>query len=174
MTVKGTFDEVHWPKEGGDKDVVFLENGAAIKNVIIGANQVKGIHCKGSCNIYTVWFKDVCEDTITLRQKSGTLNIVGGVVNIDSYCVRDFGKLYRSCGNCKTQYKRTANISNVVAKNGKLLAGISSNYGDVTTIKTSTNSYNSVKSICDTSEGNNSGKEPSKVTSNKANSSCKL
>ncbi|KAG8731800.1 hypothetical protein FRC11_002274, partial [Ceratobasidium sp. 423] len=113
-------------------------------NVIIGANQAEGIHCKGSCNVYNVWFEDICEDAITLRQKSGTSNIVGGgakgatdkviqhngggIVNIDSYCVRDFGKLYRSCGNCKTQYKRTVNISNVIAKNGKLLAGINSNY----------------------------------------------
>lgn len=26
----------------------------------------------------------------------------GGTVKIDSYCVQTFGKLYRSCGNCKT------------------------------------------------------------------------
>ncbi|CAE6440990.1 unnamed protein product [Rhizoctonia solani] len=201
-TVSGTFDgglarfdrgkgACSGQKEGGDKDAVFLlENGATLKNVVIGANQAEGVHCKGSCNIYNVWFEDVCEDAITLKQTSGTSNIVGGgaknasdkviqhngggIVNIDSYCVQDFGKLYRACGNCKTQYKRTVNISNVIAKNGKLLAGINSNYGDVATIKTSTNSYSSVKSICDTFQGNNSGKEPTKLTSNKANSSCKF
>ncbi|CAE6434685.1 unnamed protein product [Rhizoctonia solani] len=184
MAVKGTFDG---KLEGGDKDAVFLlEDGATIKNVIIGANQAEGIHCKGTCNIYNVWFEAVCEDAITLRQKSGTSNIIGGaakgasdkviqhngsgVVNIDLYCVQDFGKLYRFCGNCKTQYKRTVNISNVIAKNGKLLAEINSNYGDVATIKTKTNSYSSVKSICDTFKGNSSGKELSKLTSNKANS----
>ncbi|CUA78011.1 hypothetical protein RSOLAG22IIIB_12985 [Rhizoctonia solani] len=197
MTVKGTFDggNVRYDrgkgacsgqKEGGDKDAVFLlESGATLKNVVIGANQAEGVHCKGPCNIYNVWFEDVCEDAITLRQTSGTTNIIGGgaknaddkvvqhngggVVNIDSYCVQDFGKLYRACGNCKTQYERTVNISNVIARNGKLLAGINSNYGDVATINTSTNSYSSVKSICDTFEGNNSGKEPSKLTSNKSN-----
>lgn len=178
-------------KEGGDKDAVFLlENGATIKNVVIGANQAEGIHCKGSCNIYNVWFEDVCEDAITLKQTSGTSNIVGGgakgasdkvvqhngggSVVIDSYCVQDFGKLYRACGNCKTQYKRSVTISNVIAKNGKLLAGINSNYGDVATIKTSTNSYSGVKSICDSFQGNNSGKEPTKLTSNKSNASCKF
>ena len=90
----------------------------------------------------------------------------GGVVNIDSYCVQDFGKLYRSCGNCKTQYKRIVNITDVIAKNGKLLAGINSNYGDVATIKNA--DVSSVKSMCDAFQGNNSGKEPPKLTSNKS------
>ncbi|CAE6540689.1 unnamed protein product [Rhizoctonia solani] len=195
MIVKGTFDgnNVRYDrggracsaqKEGGNKDAVFLlENGATLKNVVIGANQAEGVHCQGSCNIYNVWFEDVCEDAITLRQTSGTTNIVGGgaknaedkviqhngggVVNIDSYCVEDFGKFYRACGNCKTQYKRTVNISNVIAKNGKLLAGINSNYGDVATIKSS--SVTNVKSMCDTFQGNNNGNEPPKLTSNKPN-----
>ncbi|KEP47638.1 putative pectate lyase [Rhizoctonia solani 123E] len=195
MIVKDTFDgdNVRYDrgagacsgqKEGGDKDAVFLlENGATLKNVVIGANQAEGVHCKGSCNIYNVWFEDVCEDAITLRQTSGTTNIVGGgaknasdkvvqhngggTVNIDSYCVQDFGKLYRACGNCKTQYKRTVNITNVIAKNGKLMAGINSNYGDVATFKD--NSVSGVSSMCDTFKGNNNGNEPTKLTSNKAN-----
>jgi hypothetical protein len=38
--------------EGGDSDTVFqLENGATLKNLIIGADQIEGIHCKGSCTI---------------------------------------------------------------------------------------------------------------------------
>ncbi|CAE6444674.1 unnamed protein product [Rhizoctonia solani] len=200
MTVKGTFDggnvrfdrgkgACSGQKEGGDKDAVFLlENGATLKNVVIGADQAEGVHCKGSCNIQNVWFEDVCEDAITIRQTSGTTNITGGgakgasdkvvqhngggVVNIDSFCVQDFGKLYRSCGNCKTQYKRTVNISNVIAKNGQLLAGINSNYGDVATIRN--NQVSSVKSMCDTFQGNDSGKEPTKLTSNKANANCKF
>ncbi|CAE6502703.1 unnamed protein product [Rhizoctonia solani] len=197
-TVTGTFDggNVRYDrgkgactgqKEGGDKDAVFiLQSGATIQNVVIGADQAEGIHCLGPCNIYNVWFEDVCEDAITIKQSSGTSNIVGGGakgaddkvvqhnggghVKIDSYCVQDFGKLYRSCGNCKTQYKRTVAISNVIAKNGKLLAGVNSNYGDVATINTGSNSYSSLKSVCDTFEGNNSGKEPKTLTKNTKNS----
>ncbi|KAG8780008.1 hypothetical protein FRC12_023567 [Ceratobasidium sp. 428] len=182
-------------KEGGDEDAVFiLQSGATLKNVVIGANQAEGVHCLGPCNLYNVWFEDVCEDAITIKQTSGTSNIVGGgakgasdkvvqhnggacasrSVVIDSYCVQDFGKLYRSCGNCSTQYKRTVTISNVIAKNGKLLAGVNSNYGDLATIKTSTNSYSSVKSICDTFQGNNKGDEPPKLTSNKLNANCQF
>ncbi|KDN42687.1 hypothetical protein RSAG8_06644, partial [Rhizoctonia solani AG-8 WAC10335] len=107
MTVKGTFDggNVRYDrgkgacsgqKEGGDKDAVFLlENGATLKNVVIGANQAEGVHCKGSCNIYNVWFED-------------------------------------------------------------------------------SSSVTSVKSMCDTFQGNDSGKEPPKLTSNKSNASCKF
>ena len=155
------------------------------RNVVIGANQAEGVHCLGPCNLYNVWFEDVCEDAITLRQTSGTTNIVGGgaknasdkvvqhngggVVNIDSYCVQDFGKLYRSCGNCGTQVKREVQISNVIARNGKLLAGVNSNYGDVATIDTKSNSYTSLTSVCDTFQGNNNGAEPPSLTKNQSN-----
>ncbi|KAI0784323.1 hypothetical protein C8Q75DRAFT_736199 [Abortiporus biennis] len=52
-------------------------------------------------------------------------------VIITNYCIQDFGKLYRSCGNCKTQYKR---------------------YGDVATITKSSLTLSNVDSICDTYE----------------------
>ncbi|KAH7335938.1 pectate lyase [Rhizoctonia solani] len=173
-------------KEGGTKDAVFiLESGATISNVVIGANQNEGIHCQGPCTIRNVWFEDVCEDAITIRQSSGTSTITGGgaknaadkvvqhngggLVKIDSYCVQDFGKLYRSCGNCGTQVKREVQISNVIARNGKLLAGVNTNYGDVATINTKSNSYTSLTSVCDTFEGNNSSKEPKTLTKNQSN-----
>lgn len=38
-------------------------------------------------------------------------------------------QLYRSCGNCGTQYKRTFIASGVVAVDGSTLAGINTNYG---------------------------------------------
>ncbi|CAE6498363.1 unnamed protein product, partial [Rhizoctonia solani] len=191
---KGTFDggNVRYErgkacsdkKEGRNKDAVFLlENGATLKNVVIGANQIEGVHCLGSCNLYNVWFEDVCEDAITIFQTSGTTNIVGGgaknardkviqhdgggTVNISSYCVQGFGKLYRSCGNCITQYRRIANIEDVIAQNGKVLAGVNSNYGDVVTLKN--NQISGVSSMCDTFRGNNNGMEPKKLTVNKAN-----
>ncbi|QRW24186.1 pectate lyase [Rhizoctonia solani] len=165
-------------KEGGTKDAVFiLESGATLANA-------------GPCTIRNVWFEDVCEDAITIRQSSGTTTITGGgaksasdkvvqhngggLVKIDSYCVQDFGKLYRSCGNCSTQVKREVQISNIIARNGKLLAGVNSNFGDVATIDTKTNSYTSLTSVCDTFQGNNKGDEPTTLTKNTANASCKF
>lgn len=42
-------------EEGGDSDAVFqLEDGASISNVIIGPNQIEGIHCQGACSLTNV------------------------------------------------------------------------------------------------------------------------
>jgi hypothetical protein len=38
--------------EGGDSDAVFiLKDGATLSNVIIGEDQIEGIHCEGSCTL---------------------------------------------------------------------------------------------------------------------------
>ncbi|CAE6437660.1 unnamed protein product [Rhizoctonia solani] len=202
ITVTGTYDggNVRFDRgsgacsgqaEGGDSDAVFLvQSGGTLQNVVIGANQAEGVHCLGPCNLYNVWFEDVCEDAITIKQTSGQSNIIGGgaksasdkvvqhngggTVKIDSYCVQTFGKLYRSCGNCSTQYKRTVLISQIIGKSGSVLAGINSNYGDVAQFDTSSLSLSSVSSICDTYQGNSSGDEPTKLTSNVSNSYCKF
>ncbi|KAG9121476.1 hypothetical protein FRC07_002556, partial [Ceratobasidium sp. 392] len=57
---------------------------------------------------------------------------------------------------------------------GSVLAGINSNYGDTATFDTASLSLSSVSSICDTYKGNSSGDEPTKLTSNTANSYCKF
>ncbi|KAG9082445.1 hypothetical protein FRC06_005069 [Ceratobasidium sp. 370] len=177
--------------EGGDADAVFLvQSGGTVQNVVIGANQVEGIHCIGPCNLYNVWFEDVCEAAITIKQSSGTSNIIGGgaknaddkvvqhngggTVKIDSYCVQTFSKLYRSCGNCSTQYKRAVQISQIIGSSGSALAGINSNYGDTATIDQASLQLTSVKSICDTYQGNSSGDESIKLTSNVSNAYCKF
>ncbi|THU84400.1 pectate lyase [Dendrothele bispora CBS 962.96] len=197
MTITGTFDggNVRFDRgsgackgqnEGGDSDAVFLlQQGATLQNVVIGANQAEGVHCLGSCTLKNVWFEDVCEDAITIKQSSGTSTISGGgaknaddkvvqhngggTVVIDSYCVQNFGKLYRSCGNCGTQHQRTVHISNVIASDGDVLAGVNSNFGDVAVISSSTNKLTNVDSVCDTFEGNDNGDEPPKLTSNQKN-----
>ncbi|KAH7334353.1 pectate lyase-domain-containing protein [Rhizoctonia solani] len=202
ITVTGTYDggNVRFDRgsgactdqaEGGDSDAVFLiQSGGTLQNVVIGANQAEGVHCLGPCNLYNVWFEDVCEDAITIKQTSGQSNIIGGgakgasdkvvqhngggTVKIDSYCVQTFGKLYRSCGNCSTQYKRTVLISQIIGKSGSSLAGINSNYGDIAQFDTASLSLSSVSSICDTYQGNSSGDEPTKLTSNVSNSYCKF
>lgn len=48
--------------EGGDSDAVFeVQEGGTLKNVIIGPNQIEGIHCMGACTIENVWWESVCE-----------------------------------------------------------------------------------------------------------------
>ncbi|KAM0708993.1 hypothetical protein Q7P35_003029 [Cladosporium inversicolor] len=190
QVIKGSFDggfktygrgvKCTGQAEGGDKDAVFqLEDGATLKNVIIGADQIEGVHCKGSCTLENVWWTSVCEDALTFKG-AGTAMVKGGgargaedkviqnngasSVTIDGFTVQDFGKLYRSCGNCKGNgAKRTVTIKNVKASGGKLLAGINSNYGDTATI---TNTCaTGTKKICESFQGNNNGKEPKSLSS---------
>ncbi|KAL1627229.1 hypothetical protein SLS56_006468 [Neofusicoccum ribis] len=165
-------------EEGGDSDAVFLvASGGTLKNVIIGAKQSEGVHCLGPCTIQNVWWEDVCEDALTIKQSSGTSYIVGGgafhasdkiiqhngggTVSIKDFYAEDFGKVYRSCGNCGTQYKRTVTMSGVWAVNGDLLAGVNSNYGDTATI--SGTCADDVDAICAWYQGNDDGDEPTKL-----------
>jgi len=81
--------------EGGEKDAVFvLEDGATLRNVVIGANQKEGVHCLGACNLEFVWFEDVCEDAISIKG-SGTANIIGG----GAYKAADKVIQHNGCGH---------------------------------------------------------------------------
>lgn len=54
----------------------------------------------------------------------------GGAVHIKDFYAEDIGKLYRSCGNCKTQKKRSVVVENVHASKIKACAvGVNGNYG---------------------------------------------
>ncbi|KAH7205385.1 family 3 polysaccharide lyase [Fusarium redolens] len=173
-------------KEGGDSDAVFiLKNGATLKNAIIGADQIEGVHCEGSCTIENVWWSKVCEDALSLKGDGNALVKGGGAtgaddkviqhnglgtVTIDGFTVVDFGKLYRSCGNCKKMGTRNVVVKNVKAYNGKLLTGINSNKGDKATI--SGTCATSVKKVCTEFEGTVPGKEPKQLGSGPSNA-CK-
>ena len=128
--------------EGGDSDAVFqLENGASISNVIIGPNQIEGIHCQGACSLTNVWWSAVCEDAFTVKnQADGETTKIsgggafgaedkvvqhngGGTINISGFTVETFGKLYRSCGNCDSMPQRHVIMDNISATDGSELAG---------------------------------------------------
>ncbi|KAK0493346.1 polysaccharide lyase family 3 protein [Armillaria luteobubalina] len=162
-------------ESGEDAAVFLLEEGASLSNVVIvyilyssgWSRPIRGIHCLGSCTLTNE------DDAITIKQDSGTSTITGGgakgaddkviqhngggTVAIDSFCVQDFGKLYRSCGNCDDS-----------------LAGINSNYGDTAIFDTDTIDTDNVDSICDTYQGNDNGDEPTKLTSNTSNDYCQF
>ncbi|KAH6647094.1 pectate lyase [Truncatella angustata] len=165
--------------EGGDSDAVFiLKDGATLKNAIIGKDQIEGVHCEGSCTIENVWWAAVCEDALSLKG-NGNAKITGGgatgaddkviqhnglgTVTIDGFTVVDFGKLYRSCGNCKTMGERNVVVKNVKAYNGKTLVGINSNYGDKATITGTC--ATSVKKTCVEYKGTTPGNEPTEISS---------
>ncbi|KAI0165418.1 polysaccharide lyase family 3 protein [Hypoxylon sp. FL1284] len=166
-------------EEGGDSDAVFqVEEGATLKNAIIGPDQIEGVHCTGSCTIENVWWSAVCEDALSLKG-DGDVSVIGGgataaedkvvqhnglgTVTIDGFTVVDFGKMYRSCGNCSKMGKRNVVVKNVKAWDGKALVGINSNFGDTASI--SSTCASSTKDICLEYEGTSPGHEPKEISS---------
>ena len=129
-------------EEGGDSDAVFeIEDGGSLSNVIIGPNQIEGVHCYGSCTLTNVWWSAVCEDAFTIKEQSdsGTTTITGGgaygaedkvlqhngggTMSVSGFTVDDFGKLYRSCGNCDEMPARHIILDDITATSGSTLVG---------------------------------------------------
>jgi hypothetical protein len=173
-----------------------MPNGGTLKNVILGSPAADGVHCGGTCTLENVWWEDVGEDAATFIPKSASAtmtvrgggalhagdkvfqhNGVGGTFVIDGFQVEDFGKLYRSCGNCKSaQGKRTVVIKNVTATyKGGSLAGINTNYGDSATFTNVTivGDTNKKIVICNKFIGNNTGAEPMPNGSGADGTHCK-
>ncbi|EKM76389.1 hypothetical protein AGABI1DRAFT_78861 [Agaricus bisporus var. burnettii JB137-S8] len=178
--------------ETGEADAVFiLQSGASISNVIIGKDQAEGIHCRGPCTVTNVWWEDVCEDAITLKQTgSGDVSTINGggafhaedkivqhngrgTVRISNFFASDFGKLYRSCGNCDQSNERHVQVTNVCLHDGSEGVGINSNFGDTATLSgISTDSHPSDSSVCCTYEGVSPGNEPDKIGCGDGFSAC--
>jgi hypothetical protein len=172
---------------GGDgqdegQDPLFkLADGAVLKNVILGAPAADGIHCSGSCTLINVWWENVGEDAATFKGGTSATYTVdgggakgaddkvfqhngGGTLTIKNFQVEDFGKLYRSCGNCSTQHKRAVVVQNVVATApAGSLVGINTNFGDTAKISGVTVIGKKSLDICVKFTGNSSGKEPTKI-----------
>lgn len=128
--------------EGGDSDAVFmLENGASLSNCIIGPNQIEGVHCEGSCSLTNVWWSAVCEDAFTIKnQDAGETTTIsgggafgaedkvlqhngGGTLSVTGFTVDNFGKVYRSCGNCDDMFERHVIMDDIAATSGSEIAG---------------------------------------------------
>ena len=151
----GTGDLAGDGQEEGQDPILRLADGAVLKNVIIGAPGADGIHCYGSCTLQNVWWEDVGEDAATFRGGNGaTYNVSGGgakkaadkvfqhngggTLNISNFAVQEFKTLYRSCGDCSTQYTRKVNLNTIeVTGTGSTarLVGINVNRNDVATLR---------------------------------------
>lgn len=174
------------------KPIFELANGATLKNVVLGAPAADGVHCLGTCTLTNVWWEDVGEDAATFKgtSSSQTMTINGGgarkaadkvfqhngpgTMIIRNFQVDDFGKLYRSCGNCKTQHKRHVVLENItVFSPGKTLVGINTNYGDTARYSKITIVGDSSRKIvvCEKYKGVTSG-EPSKIGSGADSTNC--
>jgi hypothetical protein len=181
-TISGTVDlgMVRYTGWGGSseegQDPLFtLSNGATLKNVIIGSPAGDGIHCAGNCTLQNVWWEDVGEDAATLKGSSSsqvmTIDCAGaksasdkifqhngpGTMIIKNFWAQTFGKVYRSCGNCTTQYARHVVLSNITATSGSVIAGVNTNYGDSAKFW---NVSAGGATLCERYTGNDTGAEP--------------
>jgi hypothetical protein len=142
---------------GEDQVTVFeVEDGVTVKNLIVagGLHAGNGIVCKGSCTLDHVYWEDVCEDAATNSKDGATMtidhcialhasdkvfqhNAKGGSKTVvkNSY-VSDFGKLWRSCGDCTANGgPRNLILDNVRVEGVNVaVAGANQNYGDSVTM----------------------------------------
>jgi len=200
IAVSGTFDGAMRRYccigDGGQEesqDPMFrLAAGATLQNVIIGAPAGDGVHCSGPCTLRNVWWEDVGEDAATFRGSGSPTFLVDGggarsatdkvfqhngpgTLTIQGFQVSNFGKLYRSCGNCSTQFQRNVVIRNVtLTAPGDAVAGINVNYGDTARFSNVTIVGDSGRniSICVKYIGNSSGDEPDEVGEGADGTNC--
>lgn len=173
----------------GQDPLIRVKAGGSVKNVILGAPAADGIHCEGSCTIENVWWEDVGEDAITLDggSSSNQYRITGGgarkasdkviqhngagTVYVKNFLVEDFGKLYRSCGNCGEQYERHAEFDTIVANGSKgVLAGVNEKYHDSAKFQ---NIFADITiKICERYEGNDQGQDTPSLGSGADDTYC--
>ncbi|KIL88447.1 pectate lyase [Fusarium avenaceum] len=170
---------------GSDGAVFILNDGAVLSNVIIGVNQLEGVHCKGRCTLKNVWFRDVCEDAVSILGNGNVLIEGGGAqqakdkviqhngrgtVTIRGFTVINAGKLYRGCGDCSNNGgPRNVIVQNVKAKGVGNLVGINSNFGDTASISGTCGT--GVKKVCQEFKGVEKGRGQSVEVGTTAN--CK-
>lgn len=121
----------------------------------------------------------MCEDAFSVKEQADneTTHVIGGgargaedkviqhngggTVVIEDFTVSDFGKLYRSCGNCKSMPARHVRVVGGSATDGKMLVGINPNKGDTASVEGMT--LTRVDEKCGAFVGTTPGNEPTKV-----------
>jgi hypothetical protein len=157
----------------GQPAVFDVQEGATLKNVVIGPLAADGIHCLGNCTLDHVWWQDIGEDAATALGPAGTvMNVTCGAayngsdkafqfngrgeMRISNFYVSNAGKLVRSCGDCTGNGgPRRIFVNNVITRDVPTIVGINSNFGDVATIRNLTlnNSGTTKTKICQVYKG---------------------
>lgn len=161
----------------------------------LSAGGADGVHCKGNCRIENVYWADVGEDAATMESSApdgSVMTVVGGAaykaadkifqnngpktrISISDFYAEEAGKLYRSCGNCSSQYVRYATVNGVRLYNVGAGLGVNSSFdssklpslkgqydvADITDLVSSSSSSNR----CVGYVGTSSGHEPVKDSS---------
>ena len=81
-----------------------------------------------------------------------------GTLTLQYFFAENFNKLYRSCGNCSSQYARHVVLQDVTARMGETLVGVNTNYMDTADFERVT--VYGMMTICERYTGNSTGAEP--------------
>ncbi|MDO6386989.1 MULTISPECIES: pectate lyase [unclassified Uliginosibacterium] len=136
----------------GQPPVFLLEEGASLRNAVIGNLAADGVHCVGNCSVYNVWWEDLGEDAATAKGGPGTTMRVDcggaflgtdktfqhngqGTLHITRFVADNWkskgGKFYRSCGDCTgNKGPRTVIIENSRIHNHQTIVGVNSSYSN--------------------------------------------
>ncbi|GAA3395969.1 pectate lyase [Streptomyces roseoviridis] len=181
-------------QDEGQDPLFVLQDGAVLKNVVIGSPAADGVHCLGSCTLQNVWWEDVGEDAATFKGTSpgAVYTVYGGGARkasdkvfqfngagklvVTRFQAADFGKLIRTCGNCGKQYQRTVVVNDVdITAPGKAVVGVNANYGDTAALRKVRIHGDAKKKIkpCVRFQGNSTGKEPTELGSGPDGTTCR-
>lgn len=114
------------------KPIFILEDGASLKNVILGDNGADGVHTYGDAKLDNIHWTNVGEDALTMK-KGGLVEIsnssakhaedkifqlnASGTLILNNVQADDFGKLVRTNGGQQGDWN--IQLNNVSATNGK-------------------------------------------------------
>ncbi len=143
----------------GQKPVFIVENGATLKNVILGSNGADGIHFYGSGTIDNIKWTNVGEDAMTVKQ-SGTINIknisafagsdkffqvnAAATINMSNCVVDTMGKFLRQNGG--TTFKIGVTVDSCQISN--MSEGIFRTDSSVSTARITNSRLRNAGSIC--------------------------
>ena len=143
----------------GQKPVFRVENGATLKNVVLGNNAADGIHFYNGGTIDNIRWTNVGEDAMTIKS-SGTVNVknisgyagsdkfiqvnAASTLNVSNCIVDDMGKFLRQNGG--TTFKIAVNVDRCQISN--MGEGIFRTDSSTSTAKITNSRLKNAGSIC--------------------------
>ncbi|KAH9814502.1 pectate lyase-domain-containing protein [Melampsora americana] len=161
-------------ERGGDQAVFVLQEGATLKNCILGYSQ-ESVYCRGTCQVENCHWLQICDEAIAFYMPSGQATVTGcsfsnagnkalqfnggGTVNVNNSCFNNVDIAYRSCGKKCSTAKRAVVFTNNIIDGVNTFAGYNHQHGDTAHISGS--SGKAIKYMCEAKDsGTPKGQTP--------------
>lgn len=139
-------------EKGKKKAVFILEDGATLKNCILGYSQ-ESVNCRATCQVENCHWLQICDEAISFHMKTGQAKVSGcsfanagnkalqfnggGTVVVNDSCFNNVDIAYRSCGSKCSTSKRAVVFHNNIIDGVNTVAGYNSKHGDTAHISKS-------------------------------------